>query len=204
MKLRRVWPWLVVAALSAVLVTGCDADSGRGDASSTGKSGSAKKSSTDGKGSGHTNPNPPPGLVKYDLPTRGSDLRDQAQWKRKLAARCTDAGEPPNCLSFRYKVIARVGGESKEIPNPGPNYRPEYSECLVYDLVPDPGEVEVGTAIVVKIRCFRSGSGSGTADTGDTDTSDTDTGDTDTGNTDTDNTDTGDTGTATQTPAHDN
>ena len=186
MKLRRVWPCLVVAALSAVLVTGCDADSGRGEASPTGTSRSPTKSNTEGKRSRNTNPNPPPGLVNYDLPTKGRDLREQKQWERNLEARCTDAGEPPNCLSFRYKVIARVGGESKEIPNPGPNYPPEYSECLVEDLVPDPGEVEVGTAIVVKIRCFPSGSGSGT------------------GNTDTGNTGTGNTGTATQTPAHDN
>ena len=131
MRLRRLWPCLVVAALSAVLVTGCDADSGRGGASPTGTSRSPTKSNTEGTGSGDSIPTRPPDFVNYDLPTEESDLRDQAQWESNLAARCTDAGEPPSCLSFSYEVIARVEGEWKEVGHPGPNYRPEFSECRV-------------------------------------------------------------------------
>jgi hypothetical protein len=125
------------------------------DGSASGSSGSSGRSGSGGGSGSAGNPNPPPGLVTYDLPHKGDDLSDQSRWVSGLENKCTDAGWRRDCLTFKYEVYETTsGGRWKPIPNPGRDYDSDrYEWCKVADMDPPPGSVRVGTRIVIKIQC---------------------------------------------------
>jgi hypothetical protein len=89
------------------------------------------------------NPNPPVGLVSYDIPDEGSDFSDEIKkgWENGVAAKCKQSGYQRNCLKFSYVIR---GGDS---------------ECRVAKLRPPPNTpVKVGTVITVEVECEPSSS----------------------------------------------
>jgi hypothetical protein len=112
-------------------------------------------------GSGQGRPGGAPPGVRHDLPQLGDDLADQQNWEQSARDACNEAGYEANCITLTYAVHSIDGqGESRPIPDPGPNYFTEdpqlYYNCEVKRITPPTGDdvkVPPGTRVTIVVEC---------------------------------------------------
>jgi hypothetical protein len=111
---------------------------------------------------GYVRPGGAPKGVEHDIPRVGDDLSDERTWRSSIADACKAVGEPDDCLTLHYAVVAEDsdGGGRHSVRNPGPRYysaEPRlYSNCDVESVDPSSRPAQTipsGTRIDVEIVC---------------------------------------------------